>query len=185
MAEREPDAVMLDRRPEHDAPRLHQSDAPWPAELADVVAHPAPFVCGLTVSADQLSRSIPHVSNIEYVRWLDRAAELHALAVGASWRDLYAQGRMWFVARHEIDYQAEVWESDELLIATWVREFRRVKSWRDSVIARPSDGTIVCCAATLWVLVDLVTRRPVRIAPDLAARFTPLRTPPGEPPIDR
>ena len=41
------------------------------------VPHPHPFVCRVRVSPAHLSSAIEHVSNIEFVRWLDRAAELH------------------------------------------------------------------------------------------------------------
>jgi acyl-CoA thioester hydrolase len=81
---------------------------------------------------------------------------------------------MWFVARHEVDYLAECWLGDELVIATWVRDMKRIKSWRDFVIVRPADGTVVCRAATLWVLVDLGTRRPRRIDDEMIRRFQPL-----------
>ena len=33
--------------------------------------------------------------------------------------------QLWFVARHEIDYLSEVWPGDDLVVATWVRDFRR------------------------------------------------------------
>jgi acyl-CoA thioester hydrolase len=81
---------------------------------------------------------------------------------------------MWFVARHEIDYLAEAFPDDELIIATWVRDMRKVKSWRDYLIIRPADQTVICRAATLWVLVDLATRRPCRIEREMADRFNPL-----------
>lgn len=58
------------------------------------------------------------------------------------------------------------------MIATWPRDFARVKSWRDYVVIRPSDQTVVCKASTLWVLVNLETRRPIRIPQEMIARFT-------------
>lgn len=153
----------------HMTPRQH------PIDLSHCeIPHPKPFVCDLRVSPHELSGTIEHVSNIEYVRWLDRAAELHSDTVGYTRKSLLSQSVMWFVARHEIDYLGETWRDDELVIATWVRSFRRVKSWRDYVITRPADETIVCRAATLWVLVDLPTRRPTRISPDMLSRFDPL-----------
>ena len=82
---------------------------------------------------------------------------------------------MWFVARHEIDYLAEVWHNDKLVIATWVRDMQRVKSWRDYVVIRPADEVVVCRAATLWVFVDLARRRPQRIPDEMAQRFSPLQ----------
>jgi acyl-CoA thioester hydrolase len=141
------------------------------------IPHRSPFLCDLRVTHDQIGDTIEHVSNVEYVRWLDRAAELHADAAGYTRQRLLAAGVMWFVARHEIDYLAEVLLDDELVVATWVRNVKRVKSWRDYVVIRPRDKTVVCRAATLWVLVDLATRRPMRIPRDGVESFSPLEGP--------
>jgi acyl-CoA thioester hydrolase len=138
------------------------------------VAHPRPYLCDLRVGREVVSRAVEHVSNVEYVRWLDRAAELHADALGWTRKSLLDRGVMWFVARHEIDYLAEARPGDELVVATWVRSMARVKSWRDTLVARPADRTAVCRASSLWVLVDLATRRPVRIGPDFSAGFEPM-----------
>lgn len=138
------------------------------------VPHPRPFVCEITIVPELLSRAIPHVSNIEYVRWLDRAAELHSDSAGYTRAAMLDENIMWFVARHEIDYLAEAWLNDRLLIATWVRDFKRVRSWREYAIVRPADETVVCRGATLWVLVDLESRRPRRIPPEMCRAFGPL-----------
>ena len=91
-------------------------------------------------------------------------------------------GTMWFVARHEIDYRAEAHAEEELHLATWVRDLKRAKSWRDTVIWRPGieaddEPCIVCAASTLWVHVDLQTRRPCRVSPDMATAIDPLHPP--------
>ncbi len=152
------------------------------ADLARyAVAHPSPFLCDLVIGESAASRAVAHVSNIEYVRWLDRAAELHADHLGYARKHLLEQGIMWFVARHEIDYLAEAWPGDVLLLATWVRTMDRVKSWRDTLVVRESDAAVICRAATLWVLVDLATRRPKRIGAEMARRFDPLQPPKARP----
>ena len=143
------------------------------------VPHPCPFVCDLAIEDRPRQGAIDHVSNVEYVRWLDRAAELHADHLGYTRQRLLDDGIMWFVARHEIDYVAEVWPGDGLIVATWVRDMRRIKSWRDYVVLRPRDDAVVCRAATLLVLVDLATRRPRRIPRPMAHRFAPLLRPAG------
>jgi acyl-CoA thioester hydrolase len=130
-----------------------------------------PFLCDIQVQDAQMGTVIEHVSNVEYVRWLDRGAELHADSLGYTRAWLLEHDMMWFVARHEIDYHAEVWRSDELVLATWVRDFKRVKSWREYVILRPADHTVVCHAVTLWVLVNLTTRKPMRIPLGMISRF--------------
>lgn len=143
-----------------------------PASLA--VPHARPFALRLTATADGVSRSVPHVNNVEYVRWLDRAAELHSDALGWTRARMVDGGHMWFVARHEVDYRAEVFPGDELHAFTWVRTMGRSTSWRDTVIVRAAGGAVVCSASTLWAFVDLGTRRPARIPADIRAAFEPL-----------
>ena len=138
------------------------------------VPHAAPFLCDVVVGTGSHLNPIDHVSNIEFVRWLDRSAQLHADSLGYTRRWLVDKGIMWFVARHEIDYLAEARAGDELVLATWVRDMHRVRSWRDYLVVRPDDQTAICRAATLWVLVDLASRRPTRIAPTMARKFHPL-----------
>ena len=54
------------------------------------IAHPRPFGLRLVPSADGVSREVAHINNVEYVRWIDRAAELHADSLDTranfSWR---------------------------------------------------------------------------------------------------
>jgi acyl-CoA thioester hydrolase len=138
------------------------------------VLHPAPFVASVAVSSDALSRAVDHVSNVEFVRWLDRAAELHCDALGFTRRSMLDSGLMWFVVRHEIDYVAEARHGDALIVATWVRDVQRVKSWRETLILRPADDTVLCRAATLWVYVNLATRRPARVPAELRALLSPV-----------
>ncbi|MHC4106948.1 MAG: acyl-CoA thioesterase [Planctomycetota bacterium] len=138
------------------------------------VPHAAPFLCDVVVGSGSQPNPIDHVSNLEFVRWLDRSAQLHADSLGYTRRWLVDNGIMWFVARHEIDYLAEARPGDGLVLATWVRDMHRVRSWRDYVVVRPDDRTAVCRAATLWVLVDLASRRPTRIPAAMARKFHPL-----------
>jgi acyl-CoA thioester hydrolase len=132
-----------------------------------------PFLADVAAPGPGRPDGVGHVSNIEFVRWLDRAAELHADSLGYTRQRLLDDGIMWFVARHEIDYVGEAHPGDGLVVATWVRDVARVKSWRDYRIIRPSDGALVCRAATLWVLVSLETRRPVRIPDAMRERLDP------------
>lgn len=143
-----------------------------PASLA--LVHPAPFSLRLIASPDGVSQSVAHINNVEYVRWLDRAAELHADSLGFTRANLLSMERMWFVARHEVDYRREVFPGDELHIFTWVRATGRSASWRDTVIVRAKDGVPVCNASTCWAFVNLQTRKPARIPAEMALAFQPL-----------
>ncbi len=138
------------------------------------IPHPAPFLCDIRIDAAHVSRAVPHVNNLVFMQWVDDVATLHANSLGYTGSELLRRGVMWFVARHEIDYLAEGWQGDDLVLATWVRTMHRVKSWRDTLIVRPADSKLLCRAATLWVLVDLGTRRPIRHDAQMVSRFAPL-----------
>jgi len=136
------------------------------------------IVIGHRVEACETSALVPHANNIVILSWIDAAASLHGDLAGASRASLAARGKMWFVARHEVDYRAEVFPGDALEVYTWVRTMGRSTSWRDTRIVRAGDGTPVCAASTLWAFVDLATRRPVRIPPEFRTAFDPLEAAP-------
>ena len=140
------------------------------------------FWCRLRVGSETVSRSVPHVNNAEYVRWVDRAAELAVDAIGFTRQRMLDEHRMWFVVRHELNYRAESFVDDELCIATWVSEYSRTTSLRQTIIHRPADERLVLDATTRWAFIDLETRRPTRIPPEVrdlvpATPFQPARTP--------
>ena len=149
-------------------------DASLRPPAAAGVAHPRPFGIRLRPGDGGLSTTVAHVSNVEYVRWLDRAAELHADALGHTRAEMAAAGHMWFVARHEVDYRAEAFPGDELEVFTWVSSMERTTCVRETLVWRSRDGRAVCRARTRWAFVDLGSRRPARIPEAMAASFAPL-----------
>jgi acyl-CoA thioesterase FadM len=154
--------------------RPHLSSIPRPSITPDVPSQAAFFA--IEILPEELSEVIDHVRNTEYLRWLDRGAQLHLEQMGWSYDDLIRSHRLFFVARHEVDYLNEILSEDRIVLATWVRDVRRVKSWRDSILFRQEkDGTTteVCRAATLWVHVDLDSRRPVSISPEMVVAMQP------------
>ncbi|MCH2135703.1 MAG: acyl-CoA thioesterase [Phycisphaerales bacterium] len=147
-----------------------------PPADAPEVPHPRAYWATIVPGADAASAAVDHISNVEYVSWLDRLGQAHLESLGWSSCDLLASGAMWFVARHEIDYRLEARAGESLLAATWVRTLRRVKSWRDTIVWRQGDeGWLpVCTATTLWVHVSLESRRSTRPPSDMALALDPL-----------
>ena len=151
------------------APPIHPIDAP---QNAEAIAPSIAFWCSLTVPEhSSTSEEIPHVNNAEYVRWIDRTAELATDAVGLTREMLLEANRMWFVARHEIDYRAESFEDDKLVIATWISDYSRIRATRRTLIHRPTDGKTILDASTSWAYVNLETRKLVRMEQDVIDRF--------------
>ena len=142
------------------------------------VEHDSPFQCNIIIQPYQSSNEVNHINNIEFLRWIDKASHLHCDASSWTREKLLQQGIMWFVARHEIDYRAEATADDQLLLTTWVDDIRRVKSWRTSQIhSLEETPKLICQCKTLWVLVDLKTRRPTAIPTEMAHALQPKKEP--------
>ncbi len=132
------------------------------------------FALSRTVTPDQLSALVPHANNVQIVGWIDEAARAHGDASGLTREQMHAQGRMWFVARHEIDYLAESFAGDEILVGTWLTAVtkttatRATRVWRRACRDEPWEAAVQ--ASSRWVHMSLQSRRPTRIpSADLAA----------------
>ena len=147
---------MADRDATADAPRT-------PCEM------PArAFRLTRTVTAEQLSALVPHANNVQIVGWIDEAARTHGDASGLTRERMHSEGRMWFVARHEIDYLAESFAGDEILVGTWLAGITKTTAMRATKVwRRPAGGTLdwelAVDALSRWVHMSLGTRRPTRI----------------------
>jgi len=148
---------------------------PFPETL-----HPTPFQCEIETNPEHSSNEVNHINNIVYLQWIDKAAQLHCDSAKWTRDKLLKSGVMWFVARHEIDYRSEAKSSDELRVTTWVDDVRRVKSWRTTLIhAIDEEPRLVCCCRTLWVLVQLETRKPTIVPIEMAEALESLTPPKG------
>ena len=120
------------------------------------------FALAHIVLASETSALVPHANNVVILSWVDTVASLHGAAAGAPRDALARTGRMWFVARHEIDYLGEAFAGDRLLLVTWVEKLGRTSLVRATRILR-DDGTLLTSARSRWALVDLASRRPTAI----------------------
>jgi acyl-CoA thioester hydrolase len=84
-----------------------------------------------------------------------------------------AQGFAIILRRHQIENLAPAALDDELEIATWASDVKRVSATRHYAIRRATDGELLTRADTLGVWVDLASGRPIRIPPDFLADFAP------------
>ena len=126
------------------------------------------FRLARTVTVEQLSALVPHANNVQIVGWIDEAARAHGDASGLTRERMHSEGRMWFVARHEIDYLAESFAGDEILVGTWLTGITKTTAMRATKVwRRPADGTLdwelAVDALSRWVHMSLGTRRPTRI----------------------
>ena len=129
------------------------------------------FALSHIVCASETSALVPHANNIVILGWIDLVAARHGDAAGASRECLAAAGRMWFVARHEIDYLGESFVGDEVHLVTWIEKLGRTSLSRATRIMRARDGAELVRASSRWALVDLSTRRPTAIAESVRTKL--------------
>lgn len=64
----------------------------------------------------------------------------------------------------------------DLLMATWVAEFRRVQAFREYAIWHPASGRVVARARARWAYVQRHTGQPLRVPEAMAALFRESRS---------
>ncbi|HLY38069.1 MAG TPA: thioesterase family protein [Candidatus Binatia bacterium] len=125
------------------------------------------YTAHVTVRHDEVDR-FGHVHPGVYLRYLAHAAVEASAAAGFD-RDWYAAaGGMWIIRRSTVDVIDALRAEERVAIATWVEDFRRVRSHRRYTIDG-ADGRPRLAARTDWVYVDVATGRPRRVPQEFEA----------------
>jgi medium-chain acyl-[acyl-carrier-protein] hydrolase len=110
-----------------------------------------------------------------YWRTLQDAAAGHAFALGVATEQLRRQGQTWMLSRMIVEVDRAPLLGESLIVETWPStKLRGVRAVRDFAMSTP-QGETLARASSLWVIVDLSTRRPLRVPEAIVE----LRTDPG------
>jgi acyl-CoA thioester hydrolase len=129
------------------------------------------FALPVAISPQDIDE-LGHVNNGVYLRWAQEIAIAHWRARGAP---EMIERYVWVVTRHEIDYRAQLVQSDTIQARTWVAPSPRGPLWTRYVAIWKADAKKP--AAELkseWCLLDAQTRRVLRVPPEIVARFVAL-----------
>ncbi|MDR0967429.1 MAG: hypothetical protein LBL75_01185 [Rickettsiales bacterium] len=93
---------------------------------------------------------------------LQALADTHAekLGVGRTW--CLENNVAWVVTHYLLDMPYLPREGDEIELETWPVSHDNLKAVRDFNV-RDKDGNVIISATSQWILIDMETRRPVRI----------------------
>jgi acyl-CoA thioesterase FadM len=124
-------------------------------------------------------------------RLLEQAAGPHAAELGVGMDELRAEGRAWMLSR--LGMAARRWPEpgEAVEVITWPsRRTAGARAWREFEILSASGEPLVQ-AASVWLMVDLRSRKPVRLprflleldfpARDTGIEFAAAAEPPGAP----
>lgn len=127
--------------------------------------HQALFSQTRTISEADLD-DMQHVNNVVYLQFLQEVAILH-------WDTLAPQEIRekikWVVRKHEIEYLYPARLHDRIELITWVSSASGVSSERCYEIRL--NGKVIVKARTLWIAVDPVTHKPLRISDPVKQLF--------------
>lgn len=106
-------------------------------------------------------------------RLLQEVATAHAAELGVAVDSLIESGVAWVLSR--LDLRVEQWPrcDDEIVIETWPAAMNRLLTERRFRML-DADGHEVGSASTLWLVLDLERRRPVRLPPHVVDRLEKL-----------
>lgn len=107
--------------------------------------------------------------------YLSEIAGHHAQELGVGIEALMARGITWVLSRMRLENPVAIGLGDEVEIETWPAGIERLFALREFTVRR--GGAEVARASTQWLVMDLATRKPVRPAEVLDARFPREPTP--------
>ncbi|AIT08842.1 thioesterase [Candidatus Francisella endociliophora] len=111
-----------------------------------------------------------HLNNIVYLQWMQDIAIAHVKANGVF--DVTEKyGLTWFAKKHTIEYLAQGFLGDDIIVVTWVESISKISTFRKYHIYRKSDKKLLCKADTLWVMVNAQKGRPAKIPTELVEIF--------------
>ena len=114
-----------------------------------------------------------HLTHLTYLRWMQEAAFAASTAVGYDFARYADLGHIWLVRETRLDYLAPVRYADQIVIRTWVADFRRSHSQRRYDFIRADTGELAARASTDWVYITLPSLRPATVPPAMQRAFCP------------
>ncbi|MFC1485523.1 acyl-[acyl-carrier-protein] thioesterase [Candidatus Latescibacterota bacterium] len=106
------------------------------------------------------------------------AAGIHAHELGLAVTDLMGNKNTWVLSRFGVNILSQPQPRETITITTWPSGIERLSALRDFDITGP-DGVQVGYASSSWLVINLETRRPVRVEPFLKKISSELAFQPG------
>jgi acyl-CoA thioester hydrolase len=123
-----------------------------------------------TVQPDEIDR-LGHVNNLEYLKWMVAAAVAHSQSVGWAEDRCRAAGGIWVVRSHAVEYLAPAFASQEIMVVTWISDFKKITSLRKYKVLRVADEKLLATGQTNWAFINTKNGMLKRIPQELEDAF--------------
>jgi acyl-CoA thioester hydrolase len=109
-----------------------------------------------------------HVNNTVWLQWVQDIATAHWQATALP---AHQAAYAWVVTRHEIDYRGNIAAGDTVDAETWIPGPAKGARFERCVAFRDHTGRVIVEAKTSWAMIDLATRRLMRVPEEVSGRF--------------
>ncbi len=112
-----------------------------------------------------------HVNNAMYMAYIEACGIGVAAHHGWPMTRMMDEGFGIVARRYRIEYRQPAVMGNALTISTWLSEVKRATAVRHYTITRDADQALLARAHVLWVWINLVNGRPIRIPPHFISEF--------------
>ena len=106
--------------------------------------------------------------------WIQEIATQHAAALGVPWERLARDGLTWVLFRLSLAFERWPDAREPVEVRTWPSDMERVVARRDFLF-RDENGQTIGRGISSWVVMDVESRRPVRLPSPIRDLPTPDR----------
>ncbi|WP_316978001.1 acyl-CoA thioesterase [Shumkonia mesophila] len=128
---------------------------------------PQTYEYNLDVAAADIDE-MGHVNNAVYLTWVQVAVLRHWNRIAP--KEAVA-GHLWVALKHEIRYRHPAFLNDHVIVKVVLEKLQGARAFYKTMIRHGDD--VLAEVNSCWCCLDAVTRKPVRLARDIVARFLP------------
>lgn len=107
-----------------------------------------------------------HVNNSVYLRWVQDAVVHYWQSMAPA--EAVAK-HLWVALKHEITYRKPTFLNDQVVAEVIAEKVQGARTFFTTIVKRGED--VLAEVRSSWCCLDAVTKRPTRLAHDVAARF--------------
>ena len=124
---------------------------------------PRPFILEVRVNDIDIDE-LGHANNTAYVRWMELCAWQHSSALGLDIATYHRLDRAMVVLKHELHYLAAAFESEELVVATWIiKSDAKLRLTRQFQIISKSNAATLFRAISEYACMEISSGKPKRM----------------------
>lgn len=142
-------------------------------ELATLWDHPEPHTLETVVQAADID-GLNHTNNTVYVKWCERVAWSHSVALGLDLDCYRALDRAMVITHSEFEYLAASREGDTVVAGTWIIDWDgRLTMRRRFQVVRVDDGVTLLRGGMRFACVELASGKPRRMPREFLEGYGP------------